>query len=87
MTETTAIRLVVACGCFSGAFGLSRRWWIGAMAAALAWVYPNYGITAMATFLTFCAAWSFLLRRFTKRRVRPTQSDDIIDAEFEVSDG
>ena len=87
MTEPVIIRLVVALGCYSGAYGLSQHWWVGAMGGALAWVYPNSGTIAMATFLAIFAVWSFLARRFPRRPGQRTREDDVIDAEFEVRNG
>ena len=81
ISEASIIRLVVAIGCFAGAYGLSLRWWIGVMAGTLAWVYPDHGTAAMAIALAMFALWALLRRHIVKR---PSCDGDVIDVEFEV---
>ena len=85
MNEDIVTRLVVAAGCSAGAFGISHRWWLGAMAGALAWVRPHEGTAAMAIALLIFGTWSVIVaRRQPKVTGRAVEEGDIIDAEFEV---
>lgn len=88
MNEEIVTRLVVAAGCAAGAFGISHRWWLGAMAGALAWVRPHEGTIAMAVALVIFGVWNSLLAgRRHKANRRGGNDGDIIDVEFEVRDG
>ncbi|OGC63001.1 hypothetical protein A2264_01895 [candidate division WWE3 bacterium RIFOXYA2_FULL_46_9] len=88
MNEDILTRLVVATGCSAGAFGVSHRWWLGAMAGALAWVRPHEGTAAMAIALLIFGTWTALLAgRHRKAKHRIVEDGDIIDADFEVRHG
>jgi len=75
-------QIILAAGCGIGAAGVLGRWWLGPVAAALAWRFPD--AAAWAMLLTLLAYGAVRLCAHKPSPVRTENDRDIIDAEFEV---
>jgi hypothetical protein len=85
-------RIAITSGALAAGWGISRRWWVAAIAGCLAWKYSEHATMALSAFLVIVGAWHFLLRRAwpAKPEIQRSEScddGDIIDADFEVKHG
>lgn len=79
-------QIILAAGCGIGAAGVLGRWWLGPVAAALAWRFPDAAAWAMLlTLLAYGAVRLCAHKPSVKPSPEPVEDHrDIIDAEFEV---
>jgi len=81
-------RIAITVGSFVGGCGISRRWWVGVIAASLAWKYSEQAATALGMVVVILGGWHFLVNRLWSvtplTKPESQERGDVIDVEFEV---
>jgi len=79
MTELILTKSAVIIGSSCCVWGLTKRWWLAAVAGCLGVLFQNYATIGMALVLMAYVVWSSV-----RRPRKPKPPGDIIDAEYEV---